>query len=222
MKNCEILCLLKNLAELGALKNYVLIKTAFFGKMIGASQQTSSRKLAELEKLGYVKRTMSKSGTRIKISEDGIKFLENELRSMKSIEEYFSILNFTGEVTTGMGEGSYYMSRPGYLEQFQKMFNEKPYPGTFNVIVDDETMDRLMYLKNHAKKKLSGFVENGRTFGDVYIQKAKINGIDSYVIFPERGHYKNVVEIISSVNLRKALHVKDNDNVNVEIFPEII
>lgn len=222
MKECEIFCLLEKLSKLGAMKKFILIKTSEFGGMLGISQQTSSRKLSRLEKDGYIKRVISKSGTRVKITDQGIKFLENEIKTMKIIEEYFYPLSFTGKLITGMGEGSYYMSRPGYIEQFQKLFNEKPYPGTFNVEVDDETMERLSYLKENAKYKLLGFVDNDRTFGNVSIHRARVNGINAYVIFPERGHYKNVVEIVSSVNLRKALNLVDGNVVTVEVFPEII
>ncbi|MDP8011581.1 MAG: DUF120 domain-containing protein [Thermoplasmata archaeon] len=222
MKDCEAFCLLENLTKLGALKNYVTIKTADFGKIIGLSQQTSSRKLSELEKKGYIKRIISRSGTRIKISQQGMKFLENEIKSIISIEKFFSEISFAGKVVTGMGEGSYYMTRKGYIDQFKKFFNEIPYPGTFNLEVDDETIERLNYLKNNSKIKLTGFVENGRTFGDVFVQRAKINGINCYIVFPERGHYKNVVEIVSAVNLRKALKVNDGDLVRVEINSEPI
>ena len=222
MKDCEVFCLLEHLSRLGAITKFITLKTSEFGKIMGMSQQTASRKLVQLEEQRYIKRLISRSGTRIKITDAGVKFLENEIKSIKVVENYFSSITFTGTLVKGMGEGSYYMSRQGYVDQFEKLFKEKPFPGTFNVQVDEETMERLLIIKENAKYKLLGFVENGRTFGNVYIQRAKVNGINAYAIFPERGHYKNVVEIVSSVNLRDVLNLVDGSQVKVEIFPEII
>lgn len=222
MRDCEILCYLKELAALGAIDKFILIKTKDFGKIMSISQQTSSRKISELEKLGYVKKIITKNGTKVMLTENGINFIKKEIDSLKLIEQRFSLIIFKGKVTTGMGEGSYYMSRPGYVNQFIKIFNEKPYPGTFNVEIDEETMEKLNFIKNRSKYILSGFVDQGRTFGSVYVQKAKVNGINSYLIFPERSHYKNVIELVSSKNLRETLNVKDGDIVNIEVHPEII
>jgi CTP-dependent riboflavin kinase len=44
-----------------------------------------------------------------------------------------------------------------------------------------------------------------------------MNGHPCHLIDPDRSHYKDVIEFIARDCLREALHVKDNDLVQVAI-----
>jgi riboflavin kinase len=46
----------------------------------------------------------------------------------------------------------------------------------------------------------------------------RINDIPCGIVVPGRSHYpEDIVEVIAPVGLRDALHVKENDRVNVEV-----
>ena len=67
---------------------------------------------------------------------------------------------------------------------------------------------------------IEGFTNGNRSFGPAKCFHGKLaDKIGCALISPVRTHYQgDVVEIISSENLRKALHLKDGDEVKVRAF----
>ncbi len=221
MKEHEILFMLKKLALKGAMFRYITVKTGDFGKECGMSQQSASRKLSMLEKMGFVERIPLKNGFRVKLSLKGIEKIMNDIKNNREIEKILMEIEIRGKVVGGSGEGSYYMTKKGYVEQIKELFNFIPYPGTLNIEIEGENIYKIEYLRYNSKYFLKEFYDEGRTFGKVYVHKGKIGEIYVYVIFPERSHYRNVIEIISDKCLRKELGLKDGMDVSLKIFPEI-
>jgi riboflavin kinase len=74
------LCTLLELAEIGAHKRTAKISTEYLAEKLGISQQTASRYLIELERNGWIQRTVTPEGSLIKISDKGT----NELHKLYS------------------------------------------------------------------------------------------------------------------------------------------
>ncbi len=116
-----------------------------------------------------------------------------------------------GVVMAGLGEGRYYLSRPGYTRQFMASLGFCPYPGTLNVKLN-EPFDP----PSQQAIRIAGFEEAGRTFGKCSCFKIRINGIQGAIVLPEKSsHRPDVVEIIAPFNLRELLCLQDGDEVEL-------
>jgi len=194
------------------------LTTKEISKMLNFSQQSASRWLILLENENLIKRY--KEGTKevIKVTSDGMALLEHEYIEYKKLFNGEKMINFKGKVSSGLGEGTYYITRKEYLKQFEEKLNIKPFPGTFNVKIPPTDEEKLKILYNTKGIEINGFVSMGRSFGKVYAFKAMLNNIMVYIIIPERSHYKDVLEIISNFFLREKLNVKDGDTVSITVY----
>jgi len=210
---------LLELAKLNASKG-VVISTLQLGEILGCSQQTASRKLVELEEKGFIKKERAIKGQKIILTKKGLDFLREYYIQLKCIFEEREAVNIKGELISGMGEGQYYITRPGYTQQFEERLGFRPYPGTLNLLLERkhdivvrEMLDNCPYIK------IDGFTDEERTFGAVKCYLISINGVKGAIISPLRTHHpKNVIEIISPVYLREKLSIKDGDEVSVDLF----
>jgi len=58
-----------------------------------------------------------------------------------------------------------------------------------------------------------------RTYGAVKAFRARIRGIESAVVMPERTHHpSDVIEVVAPVKLRDVLGLRDGDRVEIEIY----
>jgi len=209
---------LKELALLGAIKNKIEISSLELGKQIESSQQTASRYLLELDKIGMVTRELGIKKQIIQITSLGEDALQNEHLQYQQIFELTDRVQFKGVVVSGMGEGRYYTEQMGYIEQFKEKLGFSPYPGTLNVKIELIERNKLRFLKNNQAIEISEFKTRNRTFGAVRCFKAEINGIKGAIVLPMRSHYSNVLEFISQTYLREKLEIKDDDEVNIVIY----
>ncbi len=205
---------LKNLGLFGALHSRIPITSAEFGKRMGLSQQSASRILRELQAMDMIDISRGRKSW-IRITERGRNVLMKEYGDYRAIFEKGEPV-IRGKVESGMGEGRYYLSKRGYLDQIKKIFGFEPYPGTLNVRLSMEEMTKYRGFLGKAMT-IKGFVSEGRTFGDVLAIKAEMEGIICAVITPKRSHYSDVVEVIAPVNLRGLLKLKDGDEVEIEL-----
>ncbi|MBS7636412.1 MarR family transcriptional regulator, partial [Candidatus Bathyarchaeota archaeon] len=82
----HIFTLLK-LAELGAHRRTAKISTEYLARKLGVSQQSASRHLIELERKGWIKRTMTPEGSLIKMTESGLTELKRLYSSLRFLME---------------------------------------------------------------------------------------------------------------------------------------
>ncbi len=209
---------LKKLALMGAVKKAVKVSSKEFAEKIDQSIQTAARKLKELEEVGYIERVLTKDGQFVVITERGKEVLYREYLDYRKIFEDFDKVVLKGKVTSGLGEGKYYVSLEGYKRQFVEKLGFEPFPGTLNLKLDKEQLVLRTKLDELNGILIEGFKTEDRTFGNVKAFKCRIDGIDGAIIIPERTHYsRDVVEVIAPVNLRKELKLKDGDEVVVEV-----
>jgi len=213
---------LYRLALLGATKHPVAINSSVFARSIGLSQQTASRRLIELEKLGLIKREVHRKGQIIMLTDKGHEELKSVYIELKRIfEEELGKLTVEGIVFTGLGEGAYYVSRDGYRRQFIAKLGFDPYPGTLNIRLSDaKSLKSREIIEQYRGIEIEGFSDGDRTYGPVRCFRATINGkVEGALVIAQRTHYgKDTMEFIAPVNVRRTLGLKDGDKVRAEIY----
>ncbi|MFW9907319.1 MAG: DUF120 domain-containing protein [Candidatus Thorarchaeota archaeon] len=217
----EVWFTLYTLAKRGGLHDAVLVKTSELGKDLGVSQQTASRRISECVDLGFLIRLHTVSGMQIRISSKG---REQLMRVFSSLEIAFAPpkdeISIQGIIVGGIGEGAYYVDV--YSSRFQKALGFEPFLGTLNVrITEEESRKAVNRMKHTPPLMVSGFTHEGRTFGDVICYRAKVNGkIEAAIVIAQRTHHsEDVLEVISPVNIRNVLKLKDNDKVTLTVIP---
>jgi riboflavin kinase len=124
-------------------------------------------------------------------------------------------MEIKGQIISGMGKGTYFMSQEIYIKQFQEKLHFKPYVGTLNVKLEKNRKNPLI---NISKEKFSLILGKGK-FGDVKFIKAVLNhDTAGALVFPAKTeHTEDVLEFISNKNLRGSLKLKDGDIVSITI-----
>lgn len=211
---------LYKLAEMGAYQKEVILSTGHIAKSLGLSQQTASRWLIEMEKQGLIERTSEGRIQKVRITKEGLGSLNEMHRVLKPVfEAPKKDLVMNAAVFSGMSEGSYYMSLEGYRKQFRAKLGFDPFPGTLNLRVAKESMEQRKQMEGYPFVDIEGFADKERTYGGARCYLAKVgNKIHAAIIVPIRAHYgEDVLEVIAAENLRRRLHLKDGDLVEVRV-----
>ena len=214
---------LLKLAEMGAHRRTAKISTEYLAGKLGMSQQTASRHLIELERKGWIKRTITHEGCLIKITDVGVEKLKKLYTNLKFLMEttYPPSITLEGTVFTGLGEGAYYVTRDQYRKQFIEKLGFDPYPGTLNLkLTTDYDVKTRSELEAYPAIEIQGFKNENRTYGPVKCYPVIIeNKVKGALITALRSHYdESVIEIIAPVFLRKKLNLKDGHKVKVEVL----
>ncbi|ABP95892.1 MULTISPECIES: DUF120 domain-containing protein [Metallosphaera] len=185
------------------------------------SQQSVSRKLKELEERNLVRRSLSKEGEIIRVTENGEKLLEDCLSMMRATIISSHVLEIRGRATSGLGEGRIFLSMPYYMESFKKFLGFEPYPGTLNLVIYDRiSLENRLVLDISKAINIPEHKEENRVLGAVRAFPASVNDLKpAAVVFPLRSvHPKSVIEVISPYHLRKELNIKDGDEVVIQAY----
>lgn len=222
-QDCRQIFTMLKLAELGAHRRTAKISTEYLANKLGLSQQTASRYLIELENKGWIKRTITSEGCLIKITNSGLKELQDLYSNLRFLieAEYPPSVTLEGTVFTGLGEGAYYITREQYRKQFIEKLGFDPYPGTLNLKLTTEyDIATRRELEAYPAIEIGGFASDDRTFGPVKCYPLIIeNEVKGALITALRSHYDaSVLEIIAPISLRKRLGLRDGHKVKVEIL----
>lgn len=208
---------------MGAWNRTVKVSTEYLAEKMCMSQQTASRHLIEMERKGWINRTITPEGCLIKITDSGISELKKIHSSLKMVMEaaYPPSVTLEGVLFSGLGEGAYYVTKDGYRKQFIEKLGFDPYPGTLNLkLTSDYDMKTLSELETYPAIEVQGFKNETRTYGPVKCFPAIINNkVKGAIVSAMRSHYDaSVIEIISSDYIRSKLKLKDGNKVKVEVF----
>jgi len=212
----EELAVLKLLALAGADHTAVLWTSREVGERIGVSQQAADRYLVALERQGLLTRSLAQRRQRLLLTSAAMSLLRAEYHTYHRIFEGPARVAFTGTVTSGLGEGRYYLMQPGYLVQFSERLGYKPYPGTLNVRVGAPALRKIGVVREWPGTRIDGFTASGRTFGGATCHAVRMNGHACHLIDPDRSHYRDVVEFIAPDCLRETLPVRDDESVSID------
>ncbi|MFW5956567.1 MAG: DUF120 domain-containing protein [Halorhabdus sp.] len=217
------LATLKLLALAGAVDGDAKITGAGLASKLDASNQTASRRLQRLEDTDLIAREIVSDGQWIRITDDGERLLQEEYAEYQRIFERGIGVTLSGVVVSGMGEGRHYVSLSGYHEQFVEKLGYEPYPGTFNLELDDRSARARARMNALDPVVIDGWENGDRTYGPAYCYPIALESDattyeGAHVITPERTHYGDEeLEIIAPDELRTALRVGDGDTVTVHV-----
>lgn len=210
------------IAQMGGTERPVVLSTTKISKLLGISQQSASRWILELEKEGLLERNLVSEGQELRLTPESRSDLFSLYNSLKSaFGRNSGKTELSGRLFTGIGEGRYYIGQKGYAKQIEEKLGFHPFPGTFNLKLEtrEDIINKEMSA-SRAEAVLESFSTERRTFGKVKCIRASIKKLRSpaYIIIPERTHHKqDVLELISPVEIRKKLKLKDGDRVTVSL-----
>ena len=208
---------LKKIALLGGVDDYVAVSSRELGDELGMSQQSASKRILDLLDEKLIERDLGARRQRIKLSAKGLDVIREEYNDYRRIFELEDSVIVHGVVSSGMGEGGYYICQKEYMVQFERELGFVPFEGTLNLTVDKDEMNKIEMIRSAPGHRIKGFTDNGRSFGDVILHKAKLKNIECAVIIPERSHYKSVLEIICQYHLRRTLSLSDGSPVDLKV-----
>lgn len=213
----ERLCVLASIIETSKGR---IVSQREIAKALGISQQSVSRYLTSLEADGLISRNVTRDGEAIRITDKGVQELTSLGRSIINAISSKYVISLRGKVVSGLGEGKLFLSLPHYSENIKKLLGYVPYPGTLNLVLEDE-----LSLMNRIEMDLAkGFMipeykDQDRVLGAVKLFPATINDVEGAVVIPSRTtHPKAVVEIISPFYLREKLSLKDGDRISFKVY----
>jgi len=124
------------------------------------------------------------------------------------------MIELNGIVVSGGGDGKKFIEVPWVKQQITEKLGFTPYPGTLNIKLAEKNAEQRKLVEKAPSSKISpaeGYY-NGRLF------KAFIGILECAIVLPEVPDYpKTLLEIIASVNLRKALQLEDGFEVTVAV-----
>ena len=120
-----------------------------------------------------------------------------------------------GKITSGLGKGAFFLSQDFYKDEFKRNCGFEPYPGTLNIIIPEEYLEKIRDIKMNC----TNIIKPDEGFGAVnYISAILNDSIKGAIVFPAKTeHEENYLEFIAKDNLRKKLNLTDGDYVNLEI-----
>lgn len=219
MVSAEDLLFLKKIGLVGGLNGQVFGSSQKVADSFNMTAMTVSRRLAALEKENLIIRTVRPDGQYFSITRAGEDLLKKEYVDYKKLfEDNAGVLWIEGEVISGLGEGRYYVSIPGYVKQFREKLGFEPYPGTLNIRIDPAGVSTRKKAELHGWVDIDGFTADDRTFGSARCLLCRINGYKCAIIVPGRSHYPDdIIEVISEVRLREKLNLTDGSRIKVEV-----
>jgi riboflavin kinase len=119
-----------------------------------------------------------------------------------------------GRVFSGKGEGAEFINLSWASKQIEEKLGFTPYSGTLNIRLDRKStkMKKALMKATGAEILPALGYCRGRIF------EASIMKVKCAVVIPEvPGYPEDVVEVISSTNLRERLHLADGSRVEVKV-----
>ena len=154
-------------------------------------------------------------------------------------------MRIRGEVSSGLGRAHIFMAQSHYQEQFRTILGSTAWPGTLNVNLEGENLERFVALRKLSgmesldvgddiqeraeqisvdgirPHRVQGFSREGRSFGGATSFLASIcfnsEVLPCAVIIPDLTRHTDVVEIIANAFLREALSISDGDGVEINL-----
>lgn len=216
MKN-SLMPVLKHIGMDGGVHEFIPISSRSLAKELGISQQSASKKILELLDSELIIRRLGARRQFIKLTDKGLNILRKEYSDYQRLFALADYITIQGVVTSGLGEGKYYVTQGGYMKQFVDKLWFKPHEGTLNIKISGSELNKFELIKNLEGIPIEGFEDMGRTFGKGKCFLCDIQGVECAIMMPYRSHYENVIEIISKFFLRDKLKLKDGDIIELRV-----
>lgn len=204
------------IARHGGLSRFVSFSTVELAAELGVSQQSASRLLRECEKRQYVTKQSGPAGTKVMLTDTGIAVLKAVFRELSlALSPAAAKRSLEAVVTSGYGEGKYYMAQDGYRRQFLDRFGFEAFKGTLNVKADPAALET--FLAGLKQEVVKGFETADRSFGDAYCYRVSVRGSPAVIVVPSRGKRPpGVVELVAGYSFRKKFGFVDGGKISIE------
>ncbi|BDR91213.1 DUF120 domain-containing protein [Vulcanisaeta souniana] len=197
-------------------RDYTAINLTRLANDIGTTPQNVFKIINRLTDEGLIVKASVNGQLTIKFTQRASEALRFVIDTIRQYLDERLVIRLVGNVISGLGEGSFYMSLDGYVKQFIEKLGFKPYPGTLNIKLKPEYAKYKLYLDVLPGIYIEGFSNGVRTYGGVKCFKASIHGLPGAVLVIERTHHGfDTIEVISPYRLRDELSLKDGDEVEV-------
>ncbi len=124
-------------------------------------------------------------------------------------------MKISGVIQSGVGQGAFFTQVDWVVKQCEDMLGYKPFPGTLNVHVRDEDLNKLEKFLESTDCVL---LPDDPAFCAARVKKVMVNNIPAAIVLPSedvRVHENRVMEIIASTRLKDALNLEDGDSVTI-------
>lgn len=119
-----------------------------------------------------------------------------------------------GEVTSGKGDGKYYIGMDEYQKAFHEVLGYYPYHGTLNLKVDPE--ERRELEESIKPEIISEVYHQGERLSDVKVYSCRIEEIKCAALRLEKtDHPESIMEVVAEKRLRDKLDLEDGDMVAI-------
>lgn len=123
-------------------------------------------------------------------------------------------MKVSGKLFSGMGAGEEYLSKQPYQEKFDEILGFKPFPGTLNIRVDEEKVERI---RERDSERLESFEHEETEYSGMDIYRCEVNGVEAaYLDLDVTDYEDNVLEIIAPIGLRDLMDLEDGDEIFVQ------
>ena len=126
----------------------------------------------------------------------------------------------SGRVASGVGQGVFFTRLDWAREQFVAKLGIDPFPGTFNMVIDDpDALQSWVRLKRTAGIVMENPGDDPHDC-DGRCWKVTLAGrIEAAIVLPEVSEYPPAqLELIAAVGLRDALGLEDGDPVSLQVL----
>ena len=120
-----------------------------------------------------------------------------------------------GKVVSGVRKAAYFTQLDWVQEQCMEKLGFRPYPGTLNVEVSEESLPTVEALQREQGIEL---IPPDAEFCAARAMLLSVGSVSGAIIIPAedvRVHGKNIVEVISPLRLKDALQIKDGDSLTL-------
>jgi riboflavin kinase, archaea type len=128
------------------------------------------------------------------------------------------VTSLSGLVTSGLGQGAFFMSLPWVKEAVRRVIGVTPYPGTLNVSLDVESVGAWQRIRQGPSLVLAP--PPTEACGARLFPLVVAPDVEAAVIVPDVTRYgDDVLELIAAVHLRSRLGLGDHDRVTLHLRP---
>lgn len=145
------------------------------------------------------------------------KIIKYKNKNLFCNKNYFIVI---GTIISGFGRGKSFLKNNYYKSKLSKILKKEIYCGTLNVILNNLNYNIFSkYIEMRKINCINGFYDNNNQyFGSVKYFKCVIKGILSIVVIPELTKHKlNLLEIVTTLNLRKKFKLYNNKKIKIKI-----
>ena len=126
------------------------------------------------------------------------------------------VTSLTGVVTSGLGQGAYFMSLPWVRDAVRRLIGFTPYPGTLNVRLDADMIG--IWRRTRDGHSIVLAPPPSEPCGARLLPVVVAPDVEAAVIVPDVTRYgEDLLELIAAVHLRSRLGLHDESRVTLRL-----